>query len=80
MSSKMDSLVIRFPDGTKEFRYPGRDLVEGDHVFHDGTRFRVISVSRDGGRVMATVEADSSFGDLLRSEEGAIRLELANGA
>jgi hypothetical protein len=70
------SLLIRFPDGTKEFRYPGKELVEGDVVWHDGEHYRVVTVTTDErDRVTATVEADSGLGDLLRSEEGAIHLD-----
>ena len=42
----MGSMVVRFPDGSKEFRYPEKMLVEGDVVWHDGERFRVVSVNR----------------------------------
>jgi hypothetical protein len=72
----MGSIVVRFPDGTKEFRFPEKMLVEGDVVWHDGARFRVISVSENGdGRAVAVVEPESpSVGELLQSEEGAIRL------
>lgn len=71
------SIVIRFPDGSKEFRYPERRLEEGDVLWHDGARYRVISVSSDDlGRETALVEpASDALGDLLQSEEGAIRLE-----
>ena len=71
----MDSVVIRFPDGMREFRCSGRALVTGVTVWHDGEHYRVISLSDDQGRVVALVEPDSGIGDLPRSEEGAIRLE-----
>jgi len=71
------SLVVRFPDGTKEFRYPAKPLEEGDIIWHDGERFRVISVGTDeGDRDFANVEPESKdLGDILRSEEGAIHLD-----
>jgi len=69
-------MVVRFPDGSKEFRYPEKMLVESDVVWHDGQRFRVISVNTDDqDRAVVIVEADSDdLGELLRSEEGAIHL------
>ena len=72
----MGVMVVRFPDGSKEFRYPEKMLVEGDVVWHDGQRFRVISVNTDDqDRAVVIVEADSNdLGELLRSEEGAIHL------
>lgn len=71
----MGSMVVRFPDGSKEFRYPEKMLVEGDVVWHDGERFRVVSVSSDEkDSAVVIVEADSGIGDLLRSEEGSIHL------
>ena len=71
----MGSMVVRFPDGSKEFRYPEKMLVEGDAVWHDGERFRVVSVSTDEkDRAVVIVEADSGIGDVLRSEEGAVHL------
>jgi len=70
------SLVVRFPDGSKEFRYPSKALADGDIVWHNGERFRVIDVgSEDGESDFATVERESDLSDLLRSEEGAIHLE-----
>jgi hypothetical protein len=71
----MGSMVVRFPDGSKEFRYPEKVLVDGDVVWHDGERFRVVSVSTDDNdRAVVIVEADSGIGDMLRSEEGAVHL------
>ena len=69
-------VVLRFPDGTKEFRYPGKDLEEGDVVWHDGRRYRVVGASTDEmDRQIVLVEADSdSPGDLLSSERGGIQL------
>ena len=76
----MSSMVVRFPDGSKEFRYPEKTLAEGDVVWHDGERFRVISVSTDEkDRAVVIVEADSGIGDMLRSEEGAVHLVEVNG-
>jgi hypothetical protein len=73
-------MIVRFPDGSREFRYPGRELVEGDVVWHDGERYRAIHVtSEDGGVLAVTVELDSeSLGDLLSSERGGIELVPVN--
>jgi hypothetical protein len=50
-------------------------LVEGDVVWHDGERFRVVSVNTDEkNSAVVIVEAYAGIGDLLRSEEGAIHL------
>ena len=71
----MASIVVRFPDGTKEFRFPENMLEENDVIWHAGAPFRVVSVSSDGDEwAVVTVEPDSGLGDVLRSEEGAIRL------
>jgi hypothetical protein len=71
----MPVLIIRFPDGTKEFRYPDRPLEVGDAIVHDGVRYHVNSVSEDaeGDQLTVTVEP-ASLGDLLGSEEGAARV------
>jgi len=74
----MSSIVVRFPDGSKEFRFPEKMLEEGDAIWHDGQRYRVISVSADGDQAAVVVELDSTLGDTLRSEEGAVRLEPIN--
>ncbi len=70
------SIVVYFPDGTKEFRYPSRPIVEGDVIWHARTRYRVISVVDDEGRPLTvTVEPDSDeLGDILRSEKGGLEL------
>lgn len=72
----MSSVVVRFPDGSKEFRFPERMLEEGDIVWHDGQRFRVIHVGSDeDGRPFATVEPDpDGLEDVLSSERGGIEL------
>jgi hypothetical protein len=72
----MISIYVRFPDGTKEFLYPSRELKEGDTIWHDGTRYRVLSIAQDDGKPQnVTVEPEpESLGDLLSSEEGALRL------
>jgi hypothetical protein len=72
----MGVIVIRFPDGDKEFRYPDPELVEGDVVWHDGERYRVIHITADGGGARnVTVELDSDdLGELLSSERGGIQL------
>jgi hypothetical protein len=75
----MSSIVVRFPDGTREFRYPQKMLEEGDVIWHDGARYRVISVSTDGDEAppFVVVEPESpSLDEKLQSEEGAIRLSV----
>ena len=57
------SLVVRFPDGTKQFRFPNQMPEAGDALWHDGERYRVISVSADGNERSLVVESDSSTGD-----------------
>jgi anti-anti-sigma factor len=70
------SLIVYFPDGTKEFPYPLQPLAEGDVVWHDGERYRVLSVLQEDGRPLTvTVEPDSEkLGDIFRSERGGLRL------
>jgi hypothetical protein len=43
----MASVVVRFPDGTKEFRFPETMLEENDVIWHAGERFHVVSVNTD---------------------------------
>jgi hypothetical protein len=76
----VNSILIRFPDGTREFLYPSRELKEGDHVWHDGTRYRILSlVQNDGQPVTAMVEpVTDELEDLMRSEEGALVLAPAD--
>jgi hypothetical protein len=70
------NVVVRFPDGTRDFRFPEDPLEEGDLIWHEGERYRVLHVaSGDGAGPVVTVEVDSDgLGDKLRSEEGTIRL------
>jgi hypothetical protein len=73
----MSSVLVRFPDGSREFRYPPEPLKEGDIIWHEGKSYRVLSVTSDdgGGRPTVTVEPDSEdLGDLLNSERGGIQL------
>ena len=75
----MASITVRFPDGAKEFRFPEKLPVEGDALWHEGQRFRVISIqSTDDQHAIVIVEADSTLTDTLRSEEGALTLEPMN--
>jgi hypothetical protein len=62
----VSSILIRFPAGTREFLYPSRELTEGDHIWHDGTRYRILSiVQKDGRPHTVTVEpASDELGDL----------------
>jgi hypothetical protein len=73
----MGSVVVHFPDGVKEFRYPPEPLKEGDLIWHEGERYRVLHVtSDDGAGPSVTVERESDdIGDLLRSERGGITLD-----
>jgi hypothetical protein len=69
-------VIVHFPDGSREFRYPSRVLERGDVIACDGERYRVVDVDGDGDRHSVRVELDSTdLGDLLRSERGAIELE-----
>jgi hypothetical protein len=72
----MSSIYVRFPDGSKEFLYPSRELKEGDTIWHDGTRYRVLSIAQNDGKPQnVTVEPEAeNLGDLLSFEEGALRL------
>ena len=71
----MNSIVVRFPDGSKEFRFPDKMLEQGDVIWHAGEAFRVVNVNMDDGeRPVVSVERDAGLGDTLRSEEGAVRL------
>jgi hypothetical protein len=70
------SVVVRFPDGSREFRFPPEPLKEGDVIWHEGRRYRVIQIeSEESDRPVVTVELDSDdLGDLLGSERGGIQL------
>ena len=71
----MSSVVIHFPDGSREFRFPEEPLEVGTVVWHAGERYRVIHVANDDGRSAVTVEPDTEdIGDLLSSERGGILL------
>ena len=73
----MPALIVRFPDGSREFRYPDRPVEVGGAIWHDNVRYHVVSVTEDGDgdQVTVTVEPDpESIGDLLSSEEGALVL------
>ena len=72
----MHSIIIRFPDGSREFRWPVDGLDVGDVISHDGERYCVVAITpEDGGPRTATVELDSDdLKDVLRSERGAIVL------
>lgn len=71
----MSSIVVRFPDGSREFRYPEKVPNAGDVVWHDGESFRVIRVSEEDGQTTALVEpVSATVRTRLRSEEGAIRI------
>jgi hypothetical protein len=76
---RVSSMVVNFPDGSKEFLYPSRELKEGDAVWHNGVRFRVLSIVQNDGRPLTvTVESVSDeLGDL-RSEEGGLVLAQAD--
>ena len=74
----MSSVFIRFPDGSREFRYPAKPIEEGDLLWHDGKAFRVLAIDDGGagGAQIITVEPDSDdLGDVLQSERGGIVLE-----
>ena len=76
-SASVPALIVRFPDGSREFRYPDHPLEVGDGIWHDNVRYHVVSVSaNDGGdQLTVTVERDAEgIGELLGSEEGALVL------
>jgi hypothetical protein len=70
------SVVVRFPDGSREFRFPPEPLKEGDVIWHASQRFVVIHVTTDANnRALVTVELESEdLIDKLGSEEGAVQL------
>jgi hypothetical protein len=71
----MKSVVVHFPDGSREFRYPSEPLKEGDVIWHEGQRYRVIHVAIGEDTPSVTVERDADdMGDLLGSERGGIQL------
>jgi hypothetical protein len=72
----MSSVVVHFPDGSREFRFPEEPLAEGAVIWHEGQRYRVIHVETDEhGNAVVTVERDSDdLGDMIDSERGAIQL------
>jgi hypothetical protein len=72
----LSTIIIRFPDGTREYRYTGRSVEQGDVIWHDGEQWTVLAVvSNDGGPQTATVELNSDgLIDKLQSEKGAVEL------
>jgi hypothetical protein len=49
------SLVVRFPDGTKQYRFPTQMPEAGVALWHGGERYRMISVSADGNGASSLV-------------------------
>lgn len=72
----MSAVVVHFPDGSREFRFPAEPLKEGDVIWHEGERYHVIHVaSDDPDRPVVTVELEpEDLGDTLGSERGGIAL------
>ena len=71
----MSSVVVRFPDGSREFRFPEKMLEVGDVVWHDGERYRVVHVATDDDDPVVTVEPEpDELSDILRSERGGVEL------
>jgi hypothetical protein len=70
------NVVVRFPDGSREYRYPAEALEEGGLIWHDSKPYRIVRVETDDqDNAVVTVELDSDeLGDLLGSERGAIQL------
>ena len=68
--------MVHFPDGSREFRFPQEPLKEGDTIWHDGVRYRVVHVTTDAAEnLVVTVEREpEDLKDLLDSERGSIRL------
>ena len=73
----MSAIIVRFPDGDKEFRYPEKLPVQGDILWHDSEPYRVVSVIEEGtDRATVVVESASpSLADTLQSEAGGVVLE-----
>jgi hypothetical protein len=73
-------VVVHFPDGSREFRFPEEPLAEGTVIWHEGRRYRVTHVETDErGNAAVTVEPDSDdlgdvIDDVINSERGAIQL------
>ena len=63
-------VVVRFPDEIRDFRFAEDPLAEGDVIWHEGERYRVLHIaSGDGAGPIATVEIEShGLGDNLGSE------------
>jgi hypothetical protein len=53
------SVIVHFPDGRREFRYPEHDLEEDDVIAHAGDRYRVSAVDDDGRSYSVRVELDA---------------------
>jgi hypothetical protein len=71
----LGTIFIRFPGGTRENVYTGRDVEQADRIWHDGSHWRVLAIaSNDGGPQTATVELHSDGLTDLESERGAIEL------
>jgi len=70
------TVVVHFPDGSREFRFPPEPLQEGDVIWHEGNRYRVLHVATDDAdRPVVTVEPEpDDLGDVLDSERGGIQL------
>ena len=69
-------VIVHFPDGSRDFRYPTRLPEHGDVIAWNGDRFHVVEVTADGDRHSVRVELDSDdVTDLLRSERGALELD-----
>ena len=73
----MSTIVVRFPDGYREFHMTSRALEVGDRGWRDGDAYRVRSgLANDHGGAVIVVEPESpTVGEALRSESGAIVLE-----
>jgi hypothetical protein len=57
----LPSVIVHFPDGRREFRYPEQELEEDDVIAHAGDRYRVSAVNHEGDNYSVRVElgADS---------------------
>jgi hypothetical protein len=73
----MQREICRPAPGEPEYRYTGRDVEQGDIIWHDGEHWTVLAVvSNDGGPQTASVEPNSDgLIDKLQSEKEAIELE-----
>jgi hypothetical protein len=73
----MPAFVVQFPDGDREFLYPAEPPKEGDVLWHDGERYRILAITEHENNrdLRLTVEpVPDDLGDVLQSEQGGLVL------